>query len=154
MLAAVDYYLPIYRSVTAHAALATSAVKGGPEGRSPRELHAAAWEIVAPMFTSARHHAEERLRSALATGRAVTDAGEVVEAAQMRRVEVLFLPDDGPVWGRVGNGHVQVNAQRQPGDIEVLERAAVETLAAAGSLYVHAPEDIPVTAAAAAVLRW
>jgi hypothetical protein len=105
VLAAVGSYLPIYRSVTAHPALATRAVEGNPEGRSPRELHAAAWEIVAPMFASARHRAEERLRSALASGRAITGAREVAEAALIGRVEVVFLADDQPAWGRREHGH-------------------------------------------------
>ncbi len=97
VLAAVGYYLPIYRSVTAHPALATRAVKGNPEGRPPRELHAAAWEIVGPMFATARHDAEERLQSALAGGRATTDPGEIAAAALLGRVEALFLPGDQPV---------------------------------------------------------
>ena len=154
VLAAVGYYLPIYRSVTAHPALATRAAEGSPQSRSPRELHAAAWEIVAPMFASARHDAEERLRSALATGRAATDPREVAEAAQSGRVEVLFLHDDQPVWGRVENGHAQVHPQRQEGDIDVIERAAIDTLAAGGTVQVHAGDHRPVAAAPSAVLRW
>lgn len=62
VLAAVRYYLPIYRSVTAHPTLATRVVEGSPDSRSPRELHAEAWEIVAPMFAPAAHDVEERLR--------------------------------------------------------------------------------------------
>ncbi len=154
VLAAVGYYLPIYRSVTAHPALATRAVEGSPESRSPRELHAAAWEIVAPIVASGRHDAEERLRAALATGRAATDPGEVAEAALTGRVDVLFLPDDEPVWGRVENGHARVHAQRQEGDIDVLERAAVDTVAAGGTVHVNARDDMPVARAPAAVLRW
>ena len=154
VLAAVGYYLPIYRSVTAHPALATPAVEGNPEGRSPRELHVAAWEIVAPMFASVRHRAEERLRSALASGRAVTGAREVAEAAVTGRVEVVFLADDEAVWGRREHGHAQVHAQRRKGDIDLLERAALDTVAAGGSVYTHGRDEIPATAAAAAVLRW
>ncbi len=154
VLAAVGYYVPIYRSVTAHPALATRAAEGSPEGRSPRELHAAAWEIVAPMFASARHDAEERLRAALGTGRAATEPGEVAEAALIGRVDVLFLADDEPVWGRAENGHARIHAQRQEGDIDVLERAAVDSLAAGETVHVHARDDMPAAGAAAAVLRW
>ncbi len=154
VLAAVGYYLPIYRSVTAHPALATRAAEGSPESRSPRELHAAAWDIVAPMFASARLDAEERLRSALATGRATTDPGEIAEAAMTGRVDVLFLPDDEPVWRRVENGQARVHPQRQERDIDVLERAAVDTLTAGGTVHVHAGDDLAVAGAHAAVLRW
>jgi hypothetical protein len=154
VLAAVGYYLPIYRAVTTHPALASRAVEGSPEGRSPRELHAAAWEIVAPTFASARRNAEERLKEALGTGRAATGPGEVAEAALSGRVDVLFLPDDEPVWGRVVNGNAQVHAQRQQGDLDLLEGAAAATLAAGGTVQVECGADLSGAGAAAALLRW
>jgi hypothetical protein len=154
VLAAVRYYLPIFRSVTGHPAVATRAAEGSPEGRSPRDLHAAAWEIVAPMFATACHEAEERMRAALAAGRAATGPEDVVAAALTGRVDELFLPDDEPVWGRAENEAAVVHAQRQQGDIDVLDRAATETLAAGGAVHVHTRNDTTADKGPVAVLRW
>jgi hypothetical protein len=153
VLAAVGYYLPIYRSVTTHPALASTAVEGSPESRSPRELHAAAWEIVAPTFASARRDAEVRLKEALGTGRAATGPQAVAEAALAGRVDVLFLPDDEPVWGQVVDRTARLHAQRQQGDIDLLERAARETLAAGGTVQVRS-DEMAGAGTAAALLRW
>jgi hypothetical protein len=154
VLAAVRYYLPIYRSVTAHPALVPGAVEGSPEARRPGELHAAAWELVAPMFESSRRAAETHLRSALASGRAVTGAAAVAEAADAGRVATLFLVDDEPVWGRLEGGRAEVHEHRGQSDVDLLERAATATRSAGGVVYTDAAAVVSDSANSAAVLRW
>ena len=166
VLAAVAYYLPIFRSVTTHPALAGAAVEGSPDGLAPRDLHPAAWEIVAPLFASARGAAEERLQAAIARARAAVGAREVVEAAATRRVDTLFLADGAPGWGRLRDSSlVELHEERQAGDDDLLEWAAAATLAAGGSVYLEdvgrgteaaGGRDAPEQGVdgAAALLRW
>ncbi|MGD9704123.1 MAG: hypothetical protein AB7Q42_08130 [Acidimicrobiia bacterium] len=154
VLAAVRYYLPIYRSVTNRVALAERTVEGAPEGRSPGELHDQAWEIASPMFAGRRHDARERLRAALGQDRAALGAVAVVGAALAGRVATLFLRDDEPCWGRADDtGNVALSAAMEAGDDDVLERAALATLAAGGEVYVDAAA-VPEPEVAAALLRW
>lgn len=157
VLAAVGYYLPIYAEVTDHPVLVERAVEGNPENRSPEELHAAAWEIVAPTFETARQEAVEALGRAEGTGTASTDVVTVVQAALEGRVDTLFLPGPTPAWGRVRSGPppvVDLHDEHQPGDDDLLDVAANETLLTGGAVYTG--ESVPAGdgALAAARLRW
>lgn len=157
VLAGVGYYLPIYASVTGHPVLVEPAVEGNPEGTSPRELHAAAWAVVAPRFEAARHAAVESWQQAEGTGATSTDITTVVQAALDGRIDTLFLADSPPVWGRTGGDvppTVDVHDTQQAGDIDLLDFAASETLLTGGTVYtgdtVPSGDGHPV----AARFRW
>jgi hypothetical protein len=157
VLAAVGYYLPIYAAVTEHPALVDRAVKGNPENRSARELHASAWDVVAPRFEAARRDSAEALRQAEGTGMASSDIVSVVQAALEGRIATLFLAGTSPVWGRAGAGSppsVELHADQQRGDDDLLDRAAAETLLAGGAVYVG--EQVPSAdrSPVAAQFRW
>lgn len=156
VLAAVGYYLPMYRSVSDHPALVGEAVEGNPQGRSPQELHADAWEIVAHVFESARREAAERLEAGAGTGATTTDAVEVVGAALAGRVDSLFLAGR-PAWGWVHDGPpivVDVHDEPQPGDDDLLDLAATEVLLTGGAVYTGELPGPVRGALAAALLRW
>jgi hypothetical protein len=78
VLAAVAYYLPMYAGVSGHPALVEPAVEGNPENRSPQDLHAAAWDIVAPRFEATRRIAVEAFHGAEGRGATSTDVATVV----------------------------------------------------------------------------
>jgi hypothetical protein len=137
VLASVAYYLPLFAGVSDHPGLADRAVEGNPENRSPQELHAAAWEIVAPTFEAARRDAAEALQRDQGTGQASTDVAAVVHAALEGRVDTLFLAGDSPVWGRLAGdppGAV-VHDTYQAGDDDLVDLAASETLLTGGTVY-------------------
>lgn len=138
VLAGVSYYLPIYASVTGHPVLVEPAVAGNPEESSPQELHAAAWEVVAPRFEAARHAAVESWQEAEGTGATSTEVATVVQAALDGRVDTLFLADSPPVWGRVvgeAPPTVDVHDTHQAGDVDLLDLAASEALLTGGAVY-------------------
>ena len=157
VLAAVGYYLPIYAAVTEHPALVDRAVKGNPENRSARELHASAWDVVAPRFEAARRDSAEALRQAEGTGMASSDIVSVVQAALEGRIATLFLAGTSPVWGRAGAGSppsVELHADQQRGDDDLLDRAAAETLLAGGAVYVGEQVPSAERTPVAARFRW
>lgn len=162
VLAAVGYYLPMYAEVTALPEVADRAVEGNPENRSAEELHAAAWDIVAPRFEAARRAAVDAWHAAQATGTTSTDVAAIVPAALEGRIETLFLAGDAPVWGRLDGAppSVDVHDAPEPGDDDLLDRAATETILTGGTVYTAEPDgpdtpDVPGEGSpAAARLRW
>jgi hypothetical protein len=155
VLASVGYYLPIFAGVSDHPTLAARAVEGNPENRSAEELHAAAWEIVASAFEVARREAVDALQRAEGTGRASADVASVVQAALEGRVDTLFLAGDSPAWGRVDGGppaRVEVHEKHQPGDDDLLDLAASETILAGGTVYTG--ESVPSEDGSLAVARF
>ena len=155
VLAAVSYYLPIYRSVATYQPIPGECIAGNPEGVPGRDLHLRGWEIVAPVFASVRRSAEERLDQAIATGRAAVGTAEVVTAAISGRISTLFLAGDDPCWGR-SNGirPVEIHEIRQPDDEDLLDLAACAVLGAGGIVFTDAADVVPRRASAAAHLRW
>ena len=155
VLAAVTYYLPIFRSVATHEPILDDCIAGNPEGKLPRDLHQRGWEIVTPVFASARRSAEERLHKAIASDRAAVGTANVVTAALAGRVATLFLADADPCWGRSDGGRtVEIHEVRQPGDEDLLETAAGAVLGAEGVVFTDAADVVPAQAQAAAHLRW
>jgi hypothetical protein len=157
VLASVGYYVPIFAGVSDYPALAERAVEGNPENRSAQDLHAAAWEIVAPAFEAARREAVEALQRAEGTGQTSTDVASVVQAAHEGRVNTLFLAGDSPAWGRLDGGSpatVEVHDTYQAGDDDLLDRAASETLLAGGTVYTGDSVPSEDGSLAAARFRW
>jgi hypothetical protein len=157
VLAAVGYYLPIYADASDHPNLVPHAAEGNPEHRSPQEIHAAAWEVVAPRFEAARAAAEGEVEAARGTGTTSGEVAAIVQAAHDGRVATLFLADATPVWGRVAAGSppsVEVHHDRQADDHDVLDLAATETLLTGGTVYAGNGLPGDDTSPAVARFRW
>jgi hypothetical protein len=156
VLASVGYYLPLFAGVSDHPGLADRAVEGNPENRPPEELHAAAWEIVAPTFEAARGDAAEALQSDQGTGQVSTDVAAVVQAALEGRVDTLFLAGDAPAWGRIAGDPpgVVVHDTYQVGDDDLVDLAASETLLTGGTVYPGETLPSEDGSVVAARFRW
>jgi hypothetical protein len=143
VVAAVGYYLPIFREVSDHPAVVDGGVEGNPDEMSAAQLHEAAWPVVAPAFDAARAAAIDRFRANMGTGRTVTALSEVVVAAVDGQVETLFVDASAPVWGVLDGATrtVERHDERQAGDDDLVDRAAVATVLAGGDVYVVTPPD-------------
>jgi hypothetical protein len=91
LLACVDYYLPIYRSVTKFANVLDTAITGNPEHRSPADLHAAAVPLVAPLHDQQMSEMVERYTSLAGTGKTVEDIAQLAEKSEQGRIDTLLL---------------------------------------------------------------
>lgn len=155
VLACIESYLPIYRSVTKYPNVADEAIAGNPEHRSPVELHGAAWRVVQPQVAATTDAAIARFHSAAGTGNTADTISEVLSAARDGRVAQLFVTDSAPVWGRLDeHGNVSVADARSISDEDLVDRAVFETLAHNGEVVVTDPETLGVSSAAAALLRY
>lgn len=157
VLASVGYERAMFRKVTRYPYVLEEGIEGNPEKLRAQELHERAWAIVEPVFTGAREEAAERYREAAGSGEAVaSNVEEVVRAALEGRVETLFVLLEQQRWGMVDPQtlEVVVHADRRPGDEDLLDRAAVETLLTSGTVFAVPPEEVPGPGPAAALLRY
>jgi Bacterial archaeo-eukaryotic release factor family 3 len=157
VLAGVGYEQAMFREITRYRHVLEQGIEGNPETLSRAELHERARALVEPVFTQARQQAAQRYRDAAGRGHgAVCGTGEAVQAAFDGRVETLFVPAGQQQWGTVDPQTHEVTAHpgRRPGDEDLLDHAAVQTLITSGTVYVVAPEQVPGPGPVAALLRY
>jgi hypothetical protein len=157
VLAGVGYEQALFRGATRHRRVLADGIEGNPEQLSPEQLHDKAWQIVAPVVTAQRASAAARFLESFGKGNgAAADVENVVAAAVMGRVETLFVPMGTQIWGTIdpATNTVVVNRERQPGDEDLLDRAAVATMVGAGTVHTVAADDVPGPGPAAAILRY
>jgi len=152
VLAGVDYIQYLYRKLSSYPGLWGAGVKGNPDRLTAEELHRQAWGIVESHFRKGYGDAIARYRELAGKGRTSGAVEEIVEAASAGRVETLFADAGAQVWGAIDpdSREVRVRAERQAGDEELTNLAAIRAYAAGGE--VHAveraamPEDTPLAA--------
>jgi hypothetical protein len=155
VLAGVDYLLPIYRSISHYPALVDGGVSGNPEKTSPAQMHEKAWAVAEPLFARARAQALERLGDLKSAGRTSSDLSEIAPAAMAGRVETLFLDVNVEAWGNVGpDGEGEIHIQPVPGDFELYDFTATQTLLADGDVWAVDRETEPELGYISAIYRY
>jgi hypothetical protein len=156
VLAGVEYYFPLYKEANSYPHLVEEGIPGNPEEQSLEELHAQAWPLVQPFFMQAQEKATAQYGQLAGTGQATADVKEAVLAAHHGRVDVLFVAVGVQVWGSVdlSTKAVKVHQDPQPGDQDLLDLAAIQTILNGGTVYASEPEQVPDGAPLAAVFRY
>jgi hypothetical protein len=156
VLAGVDTLFPLYKEVNTYPHLMEEGIPGNPERMKPEDLHPQAWAIVEPLFKKERESGYARYRQLAGTGQTTTDVTEAVQAAQHGRIEVLFVAVGVQVWGRFDpeKDRVDVHQSAEPGDADLLDFTAIQTLIKGGTVFAVSPEEVPDQALVAAVLRY
>lgn len=138
--------------------LLADALEVNVDALEPQELHRRVLPLVEPSFGRDLANALDHLHSLRGTGdpRLATAVPDIVKAARYRRIDLLFLPNRGEVWGRFDEAtdEVAVRSTPAPGDTELLDQAAADTLANGGSVYALPKDQLPLGAGAAAILRY
>jgi hypothetical protein len=156
VLAGVDYLLPLYREATSYDDIVQQGIEGNPEQLSAKELHNRAWALVYPQFRQEQEEAARLYRQLAGGERATGTLAEAVPAANYGRVETLFVPLDVQEWGTfdASAGTVDVHEEMQPGDVDLLDLAAVHTLINGGTVYAVDSGHVPGEGPLAALLRY
>jgi hypothetical protein len=157
VVAAVDYLIPMYRSVSNYGAVLDKGAEGNPDQLSAAELHERAWPIVEPHFESNLSRAKERFGNAVGAGIASCDLAEVLGGAHTGRVETLFVQRGEQRWGvfDLASGEVTLNAdQGGLADVDLIDLATRQTLAHGGDVHMVTAEDMPCDDAVGAVFRF
>jgi len=156
LLAAVDYYRPIYKEANTYAHLMEEGISGNPDDLKAETLHAQACAMLEPYFNLAREKAIDQYRSQSAGNKASSELKEVVPAAFQGRISTLFITLGAQVWGRFNpsTNSVEVHLEPELGDEDLLDLAAIQTILNGGTVYALQPELMPEDAQLAALFRF
>lgn len=156
VFAGVDYLFPIYKEVNSYPGLLNEAVEGNPEGLSDQELHDKAWKIVQPHFEHEQEEAIKRYKEYRVTEKATNDLEDIIAAAHYGKIETLFVALDLQRWGvfEPDTNSVYIHQEAQPGDYDLLDYVAIQTLLNGGTVYAVSLEYIPGRPPVAAIFRW
>lgn len=154
VLAAVQREADLYREVAEYPAVLPEIVAGNPDEKTDRELHAEARPIM-------ERHLEGRMREAVERFEeqpdlTVRELEDAVVAAHHGRVEVLWAALEVQRWGSFDQetASVDVHDQPKPGDHDLLDLAATQTLLNGGTVYAVESSEVPGDGPAAALLRY
>ena len=154
VLAGVEETVAAYRKLTRCAHVHDDHVAGNPDQLRATELADRARQFVPPTATDAERAARE---SFLAGATATVDTVEpAVIAAAAGQVASVFVPGDTEYWGRYhpGDHPLEEHPTREPGDHDLADVAATETLRHGGQAFVIPAADLPGVGTAAATLRY
>lgn len=158
VLAGVDYLLPIYREANTHASLLEEAITGNPDEEPAHVIHAQALELIEPLMSSGLRRAVSAFNEGRAGEHASADLRLIVPAAIEGRVDTLIVTDAETAWGSYDEkaGHMTLRSEPHNGDLDLLDRAAAQTLLHGGTVHVLGSEEARAATGtdAAALLRY
>ena len=156
VLAGVEYLFPIYQQANSYPHLLEQGIAGNPDKLQAEALREKAWAVVEPVILQARQEAAAQYTDLASTERASSNTSEIVPAAYYGRVASLFVARDREQWGTFdpATDRLQVHEQAQPGDGDLLDLAATQTLLHGGAVYAVEQTDMPDAAPLAAVFRY
>jgi hypothetical protein len=156
LLAGVGYLLPIYRSVSSYEPIAHCELAGNCDYLSDHEIHQRAWPVMEPLLQETQADAAARYTRLAGSARTLDDLRQIVPAAYAGRVETLFVDTQAIHWGRYDpqTSAVELHDKPQPGDDDMLDLAAVQTILCRGTVYPIECQQVPTKTPAKAVLRY
>jgi len=159
ILAAVDYYHPIYHSISKLENLADQGIIGSVSGWDEARIHAAAWPI-------ARKSVEDKLDVALdlwersyGRGKTEFELAAIARLAVAGRIRLLLTEKGRTVWGRLDRNSGDTEIIREGGTdpdgdaVDLLDELAEMTIQYGGRALVLPAEKMPTDTGIAAVLR-
>lgn len=156
VLAAVDYLHPMFAEAYQQPNLVEDGIETSMTEISDEELHRRSWEIVSPLFKEGQEEAKATFGNLKHTDQASDDISLIVPAAFQGRVGTLFVALDAHQWGTydVERNEVHFDDSSQKGGDDLLDFAAVQTLANGGEVYVVDNAEVPGETSIAAILRF
>jgi hypothetical protein len=152
VLCGVEYERVIYRQNNTYPALLEEGVQGSPESLKGGEMHARALEVVQEYFARPAQKALQSWEKLGGSTRVATAFGEVVKAAFEGRVAHLFAVDGTQTMGVFDRATMQMRVQGRQEDL--VNAAALQTLAFGGDVFILKPEDMPAGGQMNAILRF
>lgn len=156
VLATVDFMVPLYRQVCTYPHLVPEPLSGNPDYLTVHELHEKSWALVAPTIVQARDETLHRYRRMIGSGRTADRVTDVVLNVMRGRVDSLLIDQRARCWGRfdVARQSVVIHDNYEPGDDDLIDLAASETLSHRGRVVSMPHEDMPAGTPMAALMRY
>jgi hypothetical protein len=156
ILVAGEFLHPIYKQVNSYQHLVENGIIGNPTGFTALDLLERARAIVEPIFKEGQRVSAERYKEFLHKKQAANRPIEVLQAAYMGQIDSLFVPLGVEMWGTYDfdTNRLEVHSEQKPGDTDLLNLAAMQTVLNAGTVYAVPPEEMPDNSTIAAVYRY
>lgn len=156
VLAAVEYLHPLYAGVNSHPRLLPEGVLGNPDGFNIEDLHQRAWAVVRAALGRELEKAVAEYGEFAGGPRSSQEVSTVLVGAYFARVGRLFVAEDVELWGRFDPHtlEVAVHDRREPGDVDLLDWAAVRTLSTDGVVHAVPAGRVPGGGPLAALFRF
>ncbi len=156
VLAAVEYYFPLYLEVANIPGLVEGGIKGNPDVMRDEELHKAAWSIVYPAFKKSQEDALERYAQVIGTGQTTQGVEGTAIAAYQGRVDTLFVDTEPDVWGEIDETtqSVSIHEVENAGDLELVNETTLAVLTSGGRVFTMPSAEVPGSGPMAAILRY
>jgi hypothetical protein len=156
LLAGVDYLIPIYKKVSRYNNIWTAALTGSLEYENENELYRRAMDVMKDYFKEKTKLALANYGDKSATSLTSDDLTQIIPGAYYSRIDHLFVEKDADIWGTFDekNQIVSVHDQEQPGDIDLLDNAAVRTYLNGGTVHMLSKEEMPARNKMAALMRY
>ncbi|MBD1874901.1 hypothetical protein H6F75_15550 [Nodosilinea sp. FACHB-131] len=156
VLAGVSYLLPIYHEANTYNFIVEEGIQHNTKEQTAQELHAEAWAIVEPQFEAGKQSALDYYHESIAAGKGSDDLDEVIQGAFYGRVDQLFVPVGVQKWGHFDPEamELEIHNDAQPGDEDLLNAAAIQTIFHGGTVYAVEPQEMPDEVSIAAVFRY
>ena len=156
LLAGVEYLFPIYSKANTYPRLLEQGVAGNPDALSAGELHEAAWNIVQPHFEQAQNHAIAQYTDIANAGRTSRAVKEILPAAYHGRIEYVFVAVGVQQWGTFDpeQNVVSLHEKAEPGDEDLLNQVAIQTILRGGLVYAVPPSKMPSGLPIVALFRY
>src|SRR5690606_6657590 len=146
---------PIFRRVTRLKDVLHPAVHGNYERASADQVHALAWDHVAPRFERAVDLERQRFFDLRGAGRAVDRIEDIVPAAYGGRGWSLFVQRGEALVGLFAEETHRVRLERfDRSPVALLDRAATDTYLSGGAVHYLDAEHMPTDSPIAAILRY
>ncbi len=153
VLAGVERDLAAYREVSRTKNLVDGGFTGNCDHLSAAELHAGTWPLVRDRFDADRRRISDEILSG--TGQSESDVSTVMAAASEGRVAAVLVALGVQVWGTTHtDGPPAIHQTHQPGDRDILDAVAIETMEHGGDVHAVPASEVPGDAPLAALLRW
>lgn len=156
LLAAVESHHPLYREASTCGYLHGEGIYGNPDLLRPEQLWDRALPVAAPRLFAMRERDRAKFHGQLGTGRASQEWNEILPAALQGRVEALFAAQHTGQWGRVDpdSGAAEVHTEWQPGDVDLLDFAAIQAWLNGARVHLVPTENVPGGSGVAAIFRY
>lgn len=154
VLAGPDHLLANFRHSSTYPRFVEHNIEGDSDRLAPEELFARAWPLVEPVFEQDRAAATATYLEGAAPQ--TSSLIDTVLAASSGRIETLFVPTNTQQWGTFAREEhrVEVHDEREPGDRDLLDVAAIDTILNGGVVFTSTPEEVPGDGPLAAILRY
>lgn len=156
VLAGVDYLVAMYRTLNHYPHVVEGEITGNPDRLNPESLHARAWPLVQPLIRQRQAQALAQYRKLSSTHHVTHNLRKVVRGAHLGQVQTLFIAEGREQWGifEPETQAIHLLEAPNPGADDLLNLAAIETLASQGTVYFLPVAEMPQQAELAALLRY